>query len=106
MNKYLVDCLNEFAQRPGMFIGTPSVCFAAHYISGFCYSIYKLSVDKSAANDLASFCDWIFDQYSQFESVNMHWSDILREVAGGDREGFYLFIEKWNEFCENYSTGS
>jgi hypothetical protein len=73
-----VDHLRIISQKPGFYLGQPSLSHLFAFIVGF--QTGKRCPDDTSVLD--SFEFWIYHHYG--ESGSRHWQQIIRDHAGGD----------------------
>lgn len=91
----IYDLLDLVRERPGMWIGAPSVTRLSVFIQGFRIGVDaahgSLEVEHPAFHD---FHDWVAAQLRR--PKNGHgWSEMLLEAANGDEEA--AFEQFWRE---------
>ena len=88
-----VENLRAIGQKPGFYLGQPSLSHLFAFIVGF--QSGKLCPDDTSALD--SFEFWIYHRYG--ESGSRHWQQIIHEHADGDDAvAFRRFFEHLEEY--------
>ena len=108
----LYDLLNKIHQKPGIYIGSPSVSSLHMFLCGYAFSREEqgLALTDEEQN-FEQFQAWIQKRFKISASVS--WAKIVAMHSANERAGFGMFFDLWSEFiaqqhptsqdkCENF----
>lgn len=102
MDENLLKLIAEINQRPGMYLGEPSVSRLRAFLDGYCYAASQLTPEVLPPSLLTAFRDWVTNRYSVRESLG--WDQVLCREAGDDKKAFYLFVSEWQAFLDSQAS--
>jgi len=92
----LDEVFEQILEKPGMYIGFPSVTRAFTFLSGYWSALHDLGI-KHHSLVLREFQDYVWHRYEINAPVN--WAGILLLYCGGNEvAAFELMAELWREF--------
>lgn len=95
----LYNLLNKIHQKPGIYIGSPSVISLHMFLCGYAFSRQEQGLaltDEELEFEL--FQGWIQQRFKISASVS--WAKIILMHSVDERAGFDLFFELWTDFVE------
>jgi hypothetical protein len=104
METQLDSILRDILQRPGMYIGEPSVIRLRSFLDGYVHALCEATADKSSVLKLQAFRDWIYKKYSITESLG--WEQVLINATGSDRRAFAICVQLWIEFGREHERAA
>ena len=100
----LYELLNKIQQKPGMYIGVPSLTHLSMFLCGYAFSLQEQGLVLTAAEEeFDRFQFWVQRRFNVNAAVS--WSKIILLYSADDRAGFELFFELWNEFLNEQQQG-
>jgi hypothetical protein len=99
MDELFEKMVEDICNRPGMYLGCPSVVRIRAFLDGYCHAADLLMAQSSSRSIMAQFRDWVYQSFAIKESLG--WEAVLFNHAGNDHDGFYLFVAEWRRFCEH-----
>ena len=88
--------LKEIEQRPGVYLGKPSLLRLKHYIQGYSICLAKHGLGEEE-NFAFGFYPFVKQKYDALESQS--WYGIIKNQCEGDEEkAFYKFFELFDEY--------
>jgi hypothetical protein len=95
----LYDLLNKIHQKPGIYIGVPSVSGLHLFLCGYAFSCQEQGLAITAEEQtFAQFQPWIQQRFNIAASVS--WAKIILLHSADKRARFELFFELWAEFVD------
>jgi hypothetical protein len=93
----LYDLLNKIHQKPGVYIGAPSVSGLHLFLCGYAFSRQKQGLAITPEEQtFEQFQPWMQQRFNIVASVS--WAKIILLHSADERAGFELFFELWAEF--------
>lgn len=91
--------LNKIKQKPGIYIGAPSVSSLHMFLCGYAFSRQEqgLAITKEE-KAFEQFQPWIQRRFQTNDSIS--WARIILLYAADERAGFDLFFKLWAEFVD------
>jgi hypothetical protein len=86
--------LSRLRDRPGMYIGEPSLTKLAAFLRGYDYARYELLAEPGDPFFL-SFQSWI---EQRLQVKNRGWDEAILQHAASERDGFNRFWELYDEY--------
>ena len=98
----LYTLLDKIHQKPGMYIGSPSLSSLHMFLCGYAFSRQEQSLPLTAEEEtFDTFQNWVQQRFSISASVS--WAKIILLHAASEQAGFELFYDLWNEFIAEQS---
>lgn len=95
----LYNLLNQVRQKPGMYIGAPSLTSLHMFLGGYEFSRQEQNIKLTAEEkEFEGFQAWIQERFKITASVS--WAKIILLYSADERAGFELFFELWDEFIQ------
>ena len=89
--------LNKIQQKPGLYIGVPSVSGLHMFLCGYAFSRQEQGIKVTAEEHVfEQFQPWIQQRFNINTSIS--WAKIILLHSADERAGFELFFELWTEF--------
>ena len=100
MNQELWQVLNDVKEKPGMYIGKPSLERLCHLMNGYHLCMYNR--DHVFYEYLSGFQVFVEQYYGLFENIHSfhHWSDIIIFFSPSEKEAFYTFYELLDKYLK------
>ena len=93
----LYDLLNKIHQKPGIYIGAPSLSNLYMFLCGYSFSRQEQGIPLTVEEqEFDRFQGWIQQRFNVSASVS--WAKIILLYSVDDRSGFEMFFELWTEF--------
>jgi len=91
---HIATLLKEIRNRPGMYIGWPSLSRLSGFLRGYDFALFKL---REAPFDpfFISFQEWI---ERRLQVKYEFWENILLQQSGSEADAFNLFWELLDEY--------
>ena len=96
MDQRLTNIVTQLRQRPGLYIGSPSVVRLRTFLDGYFCALIQANVIDSIPIELQEFREFVYRRYPMMDPPS--WADLLVSIAGNDESGFQLFEQLWSEF--------
>lgn len=97
MNKELYMIINKVKEKPGLYIGEPSLSKLYIFILGYIQCMRER--DKDSPEFLSYFQNYIEVQYKINKTlIFRHWSDIILFFNANEEEAFFEFYVKMEEY--------
>lgn len=89
--------LNKIHQRPGMYLGSPSLTKLHLFLHGYWYAREEQGIPPSQEEkEFNGFQDWIQQRFKVTATAS--WAKIILLYATDERDAFELFYKLWTEF--------
>ena len=99
----LFHLLNQIKQKPGMYIGSPSVTQLQMFLCGYFFSRQEQGLAVTLEEKtFEQFQGWVQQRFKITASVS--WAKIILLYSSDERAGFEMFFELWSEFVEQHSN--
>lgn len=96
----LYSLLNKIRQKPGIYIGVPSVSNLHMFLCGYAFSRQEQGIDMTAEEEtFEQFQPWIQQRFNVSDSIS--WAKIILLHSVDERAGFELFFQLWTEFINS-----
>ena len=93
----LFKLLKTIQQRPGMFLGAPSVSSLQMFLGGYFFARHEQGLAITEEEQIFErFQGWAEQRFQVKASVS--WAKIILLYSADERAGFELFFELWEEF--------
>ncbi|MEM1242150.1 MAG: hypothetical protein AAGI45_20135 [Cyanobacteria bacterium P01_H01_bin.26] len=91
------DLLNQIHQKPGIYIGSPSVSGLYLFLCGYGFARQEQGLAITAEEKaFEQFQPWVQERFRIRASVS--WAKIILLHSVDERGAFELFYKLWNEF--------
>jgi hypothetical protein len=91
------DLLNKINQKPGVYIGSPSLSNLYMFLCGYSFSRQEQGIALTVEEqEFDRFQGWIQQRFKVSASVS--WAKIILFYSVDERSGFEMFFELWTEF--------
>lgn len=95
--KNLYHVLNEIRQRPGIYLGSPSVSNLYMFLCGYGFSRQEQGLEVTAEEkEFERFQAWVQRRFNVSASVS--WAKIILLHSTDERAGFELFFDLLDTF--------
>lgn len=102
-NEYLYHLLERIKQRPGMYLGQPTISRLHMLLVGYSQARMELGLPRtSQEEELDKFQDWIQRLYSIDSSQD--WASIILGNTVDEKEAFHRFFELFGQFCNQLKS--
>lgn len=93
----LYNLLTKIHQKPGVYIGSPSVSSLYMFLCGYGYSRQEQGLELTAEEqEFEGFQAWVQERFQITASVS--WAKVILLHSADERAGFELFFELLAEF--------
>lgn len=93
----LYGLLHKIRQKPGIYIGVPSVSSLHMFLCGYAFSRQEQGIKITPEEEIfEQFQPWIQQRFKINDSI--FWAKIILLHSADERAGFELFFELWDEF--------
>lgn len=93
----LYDLLDKIRQKPGIYIGAPSLSSLHMFLCGYTFSRQEQNLALTPEEQtFEKFQAWTQQRFQINASVS--WAKIILLHTADERAGFELFFELWNDF--------
>ena len=100
----LIDFFDHFKQRPGMYIGKPSIDGLQCFLAGIEACRYVNKEFKHPFPHFYEFEEWLRKKIRRNFPNGGSTTEIFRESKGDDEKAFHLWIERYSEFKDKKET--
>lgn len=102
----LFETLQKIKQRPGMYLGQPSITALFTFISGYEFAREELGIPltQSEENFHRNFQLWLQKRF-EIQTVNS-WAKIILFYSRSEQEAFDYFFELLTEFSQQHQTST
>jgi hypothetical protein len=90
----ILDLIERIRERPGMFLGRPTVNNLYMFLAGFSYA--RKDDDAGDWEVLAGFGDWVQKRYKI--STSQGWARIIEFFSANEAEELRLFGKLFDEY--------
>lgn len=99
----LYDLLGKIHQKPGIYIGSPSLSHLHMFLCGYAFSRQEQGMALTdQEKEFEQFQAWVQQRFNISASVS--WAKIILLFSADERDGFERFFELWSEFlCDRQS---
>jgi len=95
----LYELLGRIHQKPGMYLGAPSVSGLYSFLCGYGFARHEQGLAMTAEEEaFERFQPWVQKHFEIGASVS--WAKIILLYSADERGGFELFYELWEEFLK------
>ena len=93
----LLKLLETIQQRPGIFLGAPSVSGLQMFLGGYFFARHEQGLAVTIEEEIfEGFQKWVEQRFKVQASVS--WAKIILLYSANEQRGFELFFELWEEF--------
>ena len=93
----LLKLLETIQERPGMFLGAPSVSGLQMFLGGYFFARHEQGLAVTEEEQIfEEFQGWVEQRFQVQASVS--WAKIILLYSADERGGFELFFGLWEEF--------
>lgn len=93
----LYDLLYKIRQKPGIYIGVPSVSNLYMFLCGYAFCRQEQGIKMTAEEEtFEKFQPWMQQRFNVTDSIS--WAKIILLHSIDERTGFELFFQLWTEF--------
>ena len=96
MNDKNTELITALFERPGMYVGTPSLWAIAHFLDGYYTALRVYDLDDSLMD---GWSQWIELRFN-ICSPAWHWTMILEHAYGSEAEAIKALPQLFKEFTE------
>lgn len=97
--------LQNIKEKPGMYIGSPSVSDLFMFLCGYHHACYEQQVPPTAGEQaFSNFQPWLQMRYQI--STSASWAKIILLYAPTEAAGFELFYQLLDEFLQTQNDQS
>lgn len=93
------DLLEKIREKPGMYLGSPSVSALFHFLQGYKVALMEAGISPNKElQEFGEFQSWL----AKRESINISasWAKIIIFQSIDERDGFDNFFKFFDEFLE------
>ncbi len=95
----LYDLFQAIKERPGAFLGTPSISNLHVFLQGYYFARTEFNKPQTAQElEFAGFQDWVQHKY-KIKSCHS-WANIILLNSADERSAFWLFFDLFEEYLE------
>lgn len=93
----LYDLLRQIQNKPGMYIGTPSIRNLYMFLNGYQFARRQLKLPLSTQEqEFRVFQPWLQEELNTKTSVS--WCELILEQSSDDADAFTNFFTFWQTF--------
>lgn len=101
----LYDLLNKIREKPGMYLGYPSVSNLFMFLCGYNQSHADLDIPLTEQEEeFQEFQPWLQKRFNL--STSASWARIIMLYTTNEETGFSMFFELLEEFRQEQNKGS
>ncbi len=101
----IYDLLQKVKEKPGMYIGHPSVSNLFMFLCGYQHCLHELSIPESEQElEFREFQPWLQEKLKL--STSASWAKIILLYSSDDRDGFNKFFELLTEFLHRQKNST
>lgn len=93
----IYDLLHKVKEKPGMYIGYPSVSNLFMFLCGYQHCLQEVDIPQSQQElEFREFQPWLQEKFKV--STSASWAKIILLYSNDERDGFTKFFELLEEF--------
>ena len=97
LDNSIYDLLGWIRQRPGLYIGEPTIYRLQAFITGYDAGLGHVGFGLRDGADFRRFNDWVARRLGVFGSTS-GWANMIRERSASNEEAFSQFFVLLDEF--------
>lgn len=95
-NEDFFEYLDQIREKPGMFLGEPSLTFFYFYLLGF-FDAQPVEKRKDYYALFKKFSSWV-EEYYQYDPFGKNWYQTILEQEKTEVQAFYQFFKLFKKF--------
>jgi hypothetical protein len=103
--EYFFGLLQRIKERPGMYLGSPSITRLRSFLDGYGMARAELCLpDSEEEQELEGFLEWIQERYKI--TSNHGWDRIILFFSADEKDAFDKFFNLVEEFLAEQGKGN